>query len=274
MSVSARPIRTLTFVAVSGAKDAASSLFDLCEQLHHTTHHIFFPNVVRSYANLAQHMTHGTAHIAWVPPIVAVELERAGAATIAFCCVRGGQTLYHSAIFARRDSPVRALSDLAGVHMAWVDRDSAAGYVVPRLRIKSAGFEPASLFGRETFFQTHAAVARAVLTKEADAGATYATLDPRTGRPRSAGWLEADAALDSVHLVATAGPIPADTIVLSTKLPADVIAELIPALESLPRTVPAAARSLFRADAFEPPRPAHFQELRRLFALPSNPRTT
>jgi phosphonate transport system substrate-binding protein len=258
------PFRTQTFAIVSGLSDAPTLLRMLCEELSRLTNRIVIPQVLRSYPDLMQRIARGTVHIAWMPPLLANELWSATVAAVALCSVRSGKSSYHSVLFARRHGAVRTLADLTGRHMSWVDRNSAAGYVIPRLRLAAAGLDPETLFARESFHENHAQVARAVFSSEADAGATFAVFDPRTGRITRAGWEEAGIPLDNGLVLASAGPIPSDGIVLSAKLPLPLAAEMTAALAQLPRKSPHALRALFGVEDFAAPQTTHFDELRNL----------
>lgn len=252
------------FAVVSGAPEASRQLQVLCEALRRSTSALVIPQVLQSYSELSRCFLRGTAHLAWAPPLICLDLERTGVARPVLCCARRGRTLFHSALFTRRDGQLREIGDLKGSSVAWVDADSSSGYVIPRLRMAAAGLEATRTFGRETFVGTHGAVARAVLSGKVDVGATYTTLDPRTGKPVSAGWQEAGAPIDAVHVITTAGPIPADAIVLSSALPPDLGAHLVAGLTGLPQSEPDAVRGLLGADALERPRTAHFHELQKL----------
>ncbi len=229
---------------------------------------IMIPQLLPSYAGLVEQVGRGLVHVAWAPPLVALELERSGTAKIVLCLARGGQTAYHSAFFAPRATRLRSLQDLAGTHVAWVDPGSSAGYLLPRLKLASVGLDPRTLFGRESFLRTHGAVARAVLAGDADFGTTYFSMEPRTKRIVSAGWLEVGAANNDVHMLGTAGPIPSDAIVVSSKVPADVVEAITQEVRSLTRRAPDALKGLFRADGFERVEAHHFAELRHLTRTP------
>jgi len=236
----------------------------VCDALARTTGWIVIPQVVHSYGAILEQFARNHVHVAWAPPLVALELERGRTARVALCSTRSGRTVYHCALFVRRASPIRTLEHLTGRHVAWVDVESCAGYVVPRLRILAEGLDPSTLFGRESFHHTHQAVAQAVLSGAADVGATYLSADPRSWHAASAGWFEAGAAPDAVRVLATAGPIPSDAIVVSTKLPSEILEALPAALQRLARTVPEDLRHLLRADGLQAPPAGHFDELRRL----------
>lgn len=258
------PFRTQTFAVVSGIPDASTQLRLICEELSRLTSRIVIPQVLRSGADLALQLSRGTVHLAWMPPLNALEVTRSGAATATLCSVRNGKSSYHSVLFTRRLTTVRTLPDLEGCHVAWVSRTSAAGYVLPRLRLSAAGLDPDTLFRRETFHDNHAQVARAVFAGEADVGATFAVFEPRTGRIVRAGWEEAGVPLDGAHPLITTGPIPSDAIVLSSKMPAVIAREMTSALLQLPRRVPGPLRTLLGADDLVPVRSSHFDELRSL----------
>ncbi len=258
--------RTLTFAVVSGSPGTEQHLAELCLALEAALGRPVAPRVLPSYAALSTALDQGEAQVVWAPPLVAIELEDAGLATIALCCARGGQIDYHAALFTRHAAPYEKLGDLQGCHAAWVDAHSAGGYLVPRMHLVREGYDPAKLFGKESFLGTHAAVACAVLDGEVDVGATYLSLDPKTGRPESAGWLEAGAGINGAFILATAGPIPSDAIVLGNRLDAQEKAALVAALLALPAALPEAVGLLLRADGFAVPGPSHFAALRALAA--------
>ena len=256
----------ITFAVVSGWPSAESYLTGMCHEIAQAIARPITPRVLPSYATLKEEVAAGRAQIVWAPPIVAIELEDKGLGTIGLCCTRGGQVDYHAAIFTQHASRIEKLSDLQGCHMAWVDANSSAGYLVPRMRLVAEGLDPEKLFGQESFLGTHARVACAVLDGKVDAGATYLSLEPGTGRPLSAGWLEGGAAINGAFIVATAGPIPSDAIVFASSVEADLRQAIVTQLMALPASAPKAMRFLLGADGFALPREAHFEALRALVA--------
>jgi len=254
----------LTFAVVSSARAAEAQLQALCDELSRGLGRAVAPQVLASYAALRDEVEAGRAAIAWAPPRVAVDLEDAGLASIDLCSIRGGQVAYHAALFTRHASPVETLADLKGKHAAWVDAESAAGYLFPLLAIAEAGLDPDTLFGEQSFLGTHARVAVAVLAGEADVGGTYLSLDPVTARPISAGWLDAGAGINGALLLAQAGPIPSDTIVLSRVLSAEQKAEIVEKVLALPAALPEVVGRLFGAEGFAAAKASHFEALREV----------
>jgi phosphate/phosphite/phosphonate ABC transporter binding protein len=258
------PEAELTFAISSSAPEAEGLLALCCGELAREISRPVRPRVLPSYAALRDEVEAGRAQIAWAPPRIAIDLEDAGLASIDVCSVRGGQVAYHAAIFTRHASPIETLADLRGRNAVWVDAGSAAGYLLPRLKLRAEGLDPETLFGKETFLGTHARVAVAVLSGEADVGGTYLSLDPRTKRPVSAGWLEAGAGINGAHILAMVGPIPSDTIVFSRRIPAEEKAELVTRVLGLPVALPEVVGRLLGAEGFERASPAHFEALREL----------
>ncbi|MEP7124326.1 MAG: PhnD/SsuA/transferrin family substrate-binding protein [Byssovorax sp.] len=256
----------LTFAVVSGSSGAERHLAAICAELASALGRPVTPRVLPSYDALEVEVAAGRAQIAWAPPLVAIQLEDAGLVSVDVCCARGGQIDYHAALFTRHASTIETLADLKGTHVAWVDTHSSAGYLLPRTRLIEEGLNVETLFSKESFLGTHARVACAVLDGEADVGATYLSLDPATKRPVSAGWLEGGAGINGAFIVAMVGPIPSDTLVFSTQIPAELKARLVAEVMALPASVPEALGGLLRADGFAPLPAAHFTALRKLLA--------
>ncbi len=260
---------SIRFAIVSGAPAAHALLDAVCGELAKRLSLDVSPLVLRSYGSLAEEMNAGKVHLAWAPPLLAIELERAGSASVALCSKRAGRVDYQAALFVPAASEIRTAADLLGKKVAWVAKESAAGYIFPRLKLQAEGLDPDTLFGDESFRRTHEAVVRAVLVGHADVGATYVSYPTGGGAepadvPLSAGWLEAGTETQAVRVVLTAGPIPADVIAFAKSLEAPIAEKLSTALRELGTT--ASIRALLNADGFEPAGAAHFDELRKLVA--------
>ncbi len=253
---------TLTFAIISSAPAASALLDAVCEELSKRTSQAIEPRVLRSYDKLLGAMRDGEVHVAWAPPLVAIDLERADAAKIRLCSRRAGKRDYASAIFTKADGGPRTLADLKGKRMAWVAKESSAGYVVPRLKLLAEGLDPETTFSEQAFRRTHEAVTRSVMAGDADAGATYVSFAGEGADPVSAGWFEAGVQNADVHILATAGPIPTDVIAISAKLDPDRAQTVSDALRDLGEPI----RALLNADGFDQPEDTHFDELRKLVA--------
>jgi phosphonate transport system substrate-binding protein len=224
----------LRFGIVSGDPAAAGKLQRLCDVLRPQLGRPIFAFVFPTFAELRDKLTSDELDIAWAPPIAAVQLELSGRASIAVGVWREGGSSYSAAVFTRAASPLRHVDDLRGKSVAWVDRESAAGYLLPRLKLASLGIAPGSYL--ESFAGSHEAVVEAVLSGSADAGATHVSFAPVRGNIESAGWSRIAAERD-VRILVTAGPIPPDVIVIAKTVTApELITEALIAVASSPAT--------------------------------------
>ena len=84
----------LTFAVASSVPAATHHLALVCAELGRALSCEVIPKVLPSYAALSEEIARDGAHIAWAPPLVAIELERSGLVALALCCSRGGQVGY------------------------------------------------------------------------------------------------------------------------------------------------------------------------------------
>lgn len=212
------------------------------------------------YHRLLEALEMGDLDVAWLPPILAgLAVERGRVLPIALP-VRDGAAFYSTALFSRAGSRWKSPHDLKGARIAWVDRRSAAGYLVIRAHLRSIGIDLENAFDADQFLGAHDAVARAVHDGDADVGATFVHFDPVSGAVVRAGWGDAQ-----VHVIARAGPIPADVLAIGTHVPEALRSSLQAALvrgehEGLRRS----AAALFAAEGFFAPEPEHLAPLQAL----------
>jgi phosphonate transport system substrate-binding protein len=182
----------------------------------------------RSYDELVTLLRSGDLDVAWLPPIPFARLDEEGIVRALVTAERGGVDQYVSVLLARSDSPIGVLADVKGKRIAWVDPLSATGYVVPRMRL-AARFPGAAggtrVFSSETFYGSHAAVARAVLDGSADVGATYGCFADDGTLVRGP-FLEVGADASQLRVVEAFGAIPPDVIAIQTRI-APAIAEAL-----------------------------------------------
>ncbi|HSO38027.1 MAG TPA: PhnD/SsuA/transferrin family substrate-binding protein [Labilithrix sp.] len=222
----------------------------------------FAPVVAASYAELTAAILDGEVGLAWLPPVPTIDLETRGAASVLAIPARGGSSTYHAAFIVRRGGP-KSLAELRGRRAAWVQRDSAAGYLVPRMHLAAQGFDVLRFFARELFVHSHTAVIDAVVSGEADVGATFCSVDVPSGRVTRSAWQdEGGRSLRPVEVLTTMGPIPNDALIAANALPA-------PARSALTRwllTVDGRAREIFEtllgSGDFRVPAENHYEVLR------------
>lgn len=177
-----------------------------------------------SYAALRDRVLAREVALAWLPPALYVKTQRAGAIGAVLRAERLAGASYQGAIFVRDDAAVHAASELAGKRIAWVDPDSCAGYLFPRLALRSAGLDPDACFASESFLESHSLVVGAVASGACDAGATYVQLaeasDPGKGLA-IAGWT-AFADASSMRAVIVSASIPSDAVCIGAAVAGDV----------------------------------------------------
>ena len=214
------------------------------------------------YHRLLEALEMGDVDIAWLPPILAAQAVARGRVLPIALPVRDGAAFYSTALITRPDARWKSASELQGVRAAWVDRRSAAGYLVIRAHLRKSGIDLEKAFAADQFHGAHDAVARAVHEGDADVGASFAHFDPRTGAVLRGGWGDLP-----VRVIERAGPIPSDVLAIGTHVPAELRAAIQSALVGgADRALGEAAGALFTAESFLAPRPEHLQPLQVLLA--------
>jgi phosphate/phosphite/phosphonate ABC transporter binding protein len=204
------------------------------------------------YRVLVSAIEQGLVDLAWLPPLSAARVTKSGACAPAAIAVRGGMTSYMTALVALGTSQIRSLADLKQVRAAWVDRESASGYVVIRAALRELGVSLVDAFTQEMFVRSHAEVVRALKSGQVDVGATcFGLLGPT----------------EPLRILAQAGPIPSDILAVHKSVAPEVRDRLERGLvEGSPAYVLRAARELMQAEAFARPTRAHGLMLDRLYA--------
>ncbi|WP_228530776.1 MULTISPECIES: phosphate/phosphite/phosphonate ABC transporter substrate-binding protein [Myxococcaceae] len=215
--------------------------------------------VAPTYEALAADMQAGRAQVAWAPPFVCARLEAAGARVL-LRGLRRGTASYRAALVCKVGAPV-TLGTLQGTTVAWTDRDSAGGYLLPVAFLKGQGLEPGKLFAQQLFAGSYAAAVDAVLEGRAQVASIFAPPASVQGADFRT-WLRdvAPGREEQLALVAYTDESPNDGVVVHASLPAQTVEALERALRELGGT-PTGERllkELFRADGFEPaPRNAY-----------------
>ena len=88
-----------------------------------------------------------------------------------------GISTYHGLLFARKDSGIRNIKDMAGKRFAFVDKATTAGYLLPLAYFKKHGIDNYRNYLKETYFAgTHEDVINDVLDRKTDIGAAKNTV--------------------------------------------------------------------------------------------------
>src|SRR5258706_5089261 len=178
-----------------------------------------------TYDELTQTVLRGELDLAWLPPISFLALV-AKDAVVPLAAVR--QVPYMSAIIVARDSPLDKPSSLVGTRAAWVDRHSASGFVIPRIKLSRFGIDLRGAFSSEHFYESHDAVVEAVVNGQADFGATW--VQPGSRGAVTGPWTRTS---HEIRVLATFGSIPPDVIASRTDLTKPARKAIVCALKSI-----------------------------------------
>jgi len=178
-----------------------------------------------------------TVDLALLPPIAYAELK-----AVVPCLhllrarVTEGTMHYSGYVIASKESRFKDVASLAGSRIAFVSPRSASGYVFARAALIDAGLDPHHDFVNARFLGTHEAVIRAVLSGEADAGATfYAGLQ----EARSAGIDTA-----GLRILAITKAIPTDALVARPDLSPAMISRILGSFDAMNTSEPSGRRAL------------------------------
>jgi len=240
--------------------DHRAPLVEFCAALADALGRSFEPQDFDDYPGLLAAMEEGALDVAWLPPIVAMRAASTGRTLPIALPTRRGVSSFHSALFTAVGSTVQRPTDLENVRVAWVDRQSASGYLVIRAALRARGIDLTRAFGEEQFLGSHAAVAQAVLEGMADVGATFLHYEQGGKGIFRAGWGDS-----SVHIIARVGPIPADVIAAGVHVPvAEIRAVQRVLCANLEPRLRSGAERLMQAEAFAVAESGHLRPLEEL----------
>lgn len=184
--------------------------------------------VTPDYGALRTRMDQGEVDIGSFSPFAYVEAAADGRVRIIAQSLIDGVAWYRGIIVVRRDSGLDGVGDLRGKRFAYVDPQSASGYVYPRALLIDRGVNPAHFFARTFFAGDHSRVIAAVLQGRADGGATY----DNALRIAEAAGLPAH----ELKVILETDPIPHDAIAVRAGLDPGLTQRLLAALLAVNHT--------------------------------------
>lgn len=185
--------------------------------------------VAPSYQALGDQLLHARVDVAWAPPIVCARVEAAGG-SVALRAVRHGATAYRAALVCRAGPPLQ-LNRPREVVAAWVDEDSAAGYLLARSWLAGRHIDARNGFKRTVFCGSYFAALQAVADGLADVTSVYCSV---AGAPPRSTLDEVDARLrDRLQIFAHTADTLTDGIVLPPGAQARNYEPILRALQGL-----------------------------------------
>lgn len=210
--------------------------------------------VAPDYEALAKDVLADRVDVAWAPPYVCARVEAMGV-RIALRGVRRGTSSYRAVMLKRIGNPVD-LDHLAGARLAWVDRDSVAGHLLPMSSLKARSVVPATL-GSQTFYGSYRAALQAVLNDEADVTSIFCALaesDAGNSQWRDAAELILPGSSSLLEPVSFTDDSPNDGVAVSMASQPELVESLERALLALHEDAEGRAllQEVFNAERFEP----------------------
>ena len=199
-------------------------------------------------------MRSGNLDFAFFPPDGYVIAQREADAKVLLKSVRFGNPFYWSAIIVREDSGITDIAGLEGKDIAWVDANSAAGYVFPRAEITLAGIEPDDFFSNQTFAGAHDAAVLSVLNGSVDAGRNLCQRRREYFRCLDASFLD-EAQAEEITAIFYSRPIPGDTFSVSADFQAqypELTAQITDAIAAIEAPDSELLTNLYRIDYMVP----------------------
>lgn len=174
--------------------------------------------IVSDYDSLGRSLLNGTIDVGWFSPFAYVITKNKGDIIPLVTTVVNNNASYHGYIIARKDKGFKSIDSLQGKRFAFVDRQSASGYVYPRAMIVEQGKQPEKFFSENIFLGSHDRVIDAVLDGTVDAGATYSeAVDAASGRGLN---------VQSLTILAQTESIPKDAIAARPGLDQQLLASI------------------------------------------------
>jgi phosphate/phosphite/phosphonate ABC transporter binding protein len=179
-----------------------------------------------SYADIAQRLSRREVHLAVLSPMAYVVAKRDSPDLVLLATqIADGASTYAGYVVVRDDARLDRIDDLRGKRFAFIDRNSASGYLYPLAYLQAAGIRPERFFSSMVFAGNHEHALALLVGREVDAAAVASpvlrmTQDelPETRR---------------LKILAKTGRIPFDAYCASPRLAQSVVNELRAALLAL-----------------------------------------
>lgn len=174
--------------------------------------------IVKDYEALSETMQNNILDIGWFSPFAYVNARKKCGVEAILTPKVAGKYSYNGYIITRKDKNIKTVEDLKNKSFAYVDVNSASGYLYARHLLKSNNMNPDKTFSKTVFLGNHDNVIKAVLNGEIDAGATFneafdkAKLDGID--------------ISNLQILAKTEDIPKDALAVRSDLPKELIIKL------------------------------------------------
>ncbi len=157
---------------------------------------------------------------------------------------------YYAVAFVRADSPYKSLDDLKGKIWAWVEPNSASGYLFPLVGFRNKGLIPEKHFGKVVFSGGHEQSIIGVLDRAYDGAITW-TNDIEKHTRGGLHMMLSRKVLDikDIRIIWVSEVIPNPVIAVRSDLPAPMKADLKAMFLNMHKDNPEVFREVVRGDS-------------------------
>ena len=263
--VAAKALR-VGFVPAEDAQQVMQNAQPLVEILHKELAMEIQPFVANDYTGIVEALRVNKLDIAFLAPASYVLAKNEANIRVILKSERKGIPFYYAAIITRADSGIRTLDDLRGKTFAFGDSLSTTGHVFPRKMLRERGIDPVRDFKHVLYSGGHDATVLAVLKGKVDAGATYAN-SPDSKDTAWMRYLKNPADVNRIRAIAFSEPIPADNLVVSARLDANLVKKIEQIFIELSRDPKGRQmlRDLYQIDGFVPASDKDYDSVREAF---------
>nr|WP_246582873.1 phosphate/phosphite/phosphonate ABC transporter substrate-binding protein [Clostridium mobile] len=174
--------------------------------------------IVKDYYALGRGIESNSIDVGWFSPFAYVSAhEKYGVIPIVTPKVNG-KTFYNGYIISRKDRGIKTINELKNKNFAYVDVESASGYLYARNLLKNNRFNPEKDFKKVSYMGSHDNVIKAVLNGEVDAGATYSEAIDNAKKK--------GVNIDELCIINKTEDIPKDAIAANCKLDKELVNKL------------------------------------------------
>lgn len=178
---------TLRLGAVASTKETTrKAIRNLRNYLAQDMNCVIDLKIYRRYGSIVKALLRGHVDVALLPPYLYLKARQGQKLRTLACTIfrSSGYFSYKSVLLVRRRSPMRSLKDLKGKRVAFVDNESASGYVIPQKAMEKAGV-PLAALKKHSFAGNHVDGVLALLDGKADAAAAFDEITEVSSRLRS-----------------------------------------------------------------------------------------
>ena len=186
--------------------------------------------LAKNYNEAVDWLVQEKVDIAYLGPLTYLEALDRGAKIeplVASIDKNTGQPWYRSCIIIKSDSPIKTLTDLKDKRVAFVDKSSTSGYLMPMAAFKKLNIDPERDFSQLIYAGNHTKSMAALEDGIVDAAATNTSAYLKQQK-------KGKLTPQNSRILWESAPIPQSPVVVSKKLPPELIKQLKQAFINTP----------------------------------------